>query len=173
MTITFAPARSNAFALSYSQLVPGNTGINTVGCAILCLHTYTLDAWNSPSSPSLPSEDCSSSTSGTALPVSAPDTVLNTLSRVLFPCVYCFFNCDLRYYHMQSSASVCHFTDHSICQLPSSSTLISRHLSHDICQMPVQITDLLGSTLCSIFTPMLLPNAILLTAGTTPCPSNA
>ena len=31
--------RSNAFALSYSQLVPGNTGINTVGCATLCLHT--------------------------------------------------------------------------------------------------------------------------------------
>ena len=32
-----APALSNAFALSYSQFVPGNTGINTVGCAILWL----------------------------------------------------------------------------------------------------------------------------------------
>jgi len=29
--ITFAPALSNAFALSYSQFVPGITGINTVG----------------------------------------------------------------------------------------------------------------------------------------------
>ena len=28
---TFAPARSKAFVLSYSQLVPGNTGINTSG----------------------------------------------------------------------------------------------------------------------------------------------
>ena len=35
--ITFAPALSNAFALSYSQFVPGITGINTVGCAILWL----------------------------------------------------------------------------------------------------------------------------------------
>ena len=30
--MTFAPARSNARRLSYSQFVPGNTGINTVGC---------------------------------------------------------------------------------------------------------------------------------------------
>ena len=36
---TFAPARSNALALSYSQFVPGNTGINTVGLATLFLHT--------------------------------------------------------------------------------------------------------------------------------------
>ena len=35
--ITSAPALSNAFVLSYSQLVPGNTGINTVGFAILFL----------------------------------------------------------------------------------------------------------------------------------------
>ena len=33
--ITFAPARSNALAESYSQFVPGNAGINTFGCAIL------------------------------------------------------------------------------------------------------------------------------------------
>ena len=38
-TMTSAPARSNAFVLSYSQLVPGNTGINTVGFATLFLHT--------------------------------------------------------------------------------------------------------------------------------------
>ena len=39
LIVTSAPARSNAFALSYSQLVPGNTGINTFGLATLCLHT--------------------------------------------------------------------------------------------------------------------------------------
>ena len=33
--MTFAPARSNAFVLSYSQFVPGNTGMNTVGVPIL------------------------------------------------------------------------------------------------------------------------------------------
>ena len=32
--ITLAPALSNAFILSYSQFVPGNTGINTVGLAV-------------------------------------------------------------------------------------------------------------------------------------------
>ena len=37
LTIVFAPALSNAFALSYSQLVPGNTGMNTVGFATLFL----------------------------------------------------------------------------------------------------------------------------------------
>jgi len=37
LVITFAPALSNALALSYSQLVPGNTGINTVGVATLFL----------------------------------------------------------------------------------------------------------------------------------------
>ena len=36
LVTTFAPARSKLTALSYSQFVPGNTGINTVGCAILC-----------------------------------------------------------------------------------------------------------------------------------------
>ena len=39
LVTTSAPARRNAFALSYSQLVPGNTGMNTVGRATLCLHT--------------------------------------------------------------------------------------------------------------------------------------
>ena len=39
LVITFAPAFSKALALSYSQFVPGNTGINTVGLAILFLHT--------------------------------------------------------------------------------------------------------------------------------------
>ena len=37
--ITSAPAFSNALALSYSQFVPGKTGINTVGLATLCLQT--------------------------------------------------------------------------------------------------------------------------------------
>ena len=41
LVTTFAPDRSKALALSYSQLVPGNTGINTVGCPILWSHTYT------------------------------------------------------------------------------------------------------------------------------------
>ena len=36
----FAPALSNACAESYSQLLPGNTGINTVGLAVLFLQTY-------------------------------------------------------------------------------------------------------------------------------------
>ena len=44
LTIVSAPALSNALALSYSQLVPGNTGINTVGLATLFLHTCTLGA---------------------------------------------------------------------------------------------------------------------------------
>jgi len=39
LTIVSAPALSNALALSYSQFVPGNTGINTVGLATLFLHT--------------------------------------------------------------------------------------------------------------------------------------
>ena len=43
-TIVSAPALSNAFALSYSQFVPGNTGINTVGFATLFLHTYIFFA---------------------------------------------------------------------------------------------------------------------------------
>jgi hypothetical protein len=42
LVITFAPAFSKALALSYSQFVPGNTGINTVGFATLFLQTYTL-----------------------------------------------------------------------------------------------------------------------------------
>ena len=36
---TSAPALLKASALSYSQLLPGNTGINTVGLATLFLHT--------------------------------------------------------------------------------------------------------------------------------------
>ncbi len=36
-----APASSKAFAESYSQFVPGNTGMNTVGCPSLCVHTWT------------------------------------------------------------------------------------------------------------------------------------
>ena len=46
-TITSAPALSNAFVLSYSQFVPGNTGINTVGFATLFLHTCTFSALKS------------------------------------------------------------------------------------------------------------------------------
>ena len=38
---TFAPALSKAFVLSYSQLVPGNTGINTDGCPSLWSQIYT------------------------------------------------------------------------------------------------------------------------------------
>ena len=38
---TEAPARSKALALSYSQLVPGKTGINTWGFAVLWEQTYT------------------------------------------------------------------------------------------------------------------------------------
>ena len=33
------PARMQARAVSYSQLVPGNTGITALGWAVLCLHT--------------------------------------------------------------------------------------------------------------------------------------
>ena len=35
--VTFAPARSNALNVSYSQFVPGKTGIKTFGLAILFL----------------------------------------------------------------------------------------------------------------------------------------
>ena len=44
--MTFAPARSNAFALSYSQFVPGNTGMNTVGVPILWSQITMLSALN-------------------------------------------------------------------------------------------------------------------------------
>ena len=44
LVITLAPAFSNALVESYSQFVPGKTGINTVGLATLFLHTYTLSA---------------------------------------------------------------------------------------------------------------------------------
>ena len=37
----FAPSRSKARAMSYSQLVPGNTGMTAFGWADLCLHTAT------------------------------------------------------------------------------------------------------------------------------------
>ena len=43
--IVLAPARSKARALSYSQFVPGNTGIKTDGCPSLCVHTATSAAW--------------------------------------------------------------------------------------------------------------------------------
>ena len=39
LVTVLAPAASKALAESYSQLVPGNTGINTVGCAIGCVQT--------------------------------------------------------------------------------------------------------------------------------------
>lgn len=39
LVTTLAPARSKALALSYSQLVPGNTGMNTVGFVTLFLQT--------------------------------------------------------------------------------------------------------------------------------------
>ena len=42
-----APARSNALAVSYSQLVPGNTGINTLGTAALIDGNARLAALNS------------------------------------------------------------------------------------------------------------------------------
>ena len=66
--ITFAPARSNARLLSYSQFVPGKTGIKTVGCPILWLQIWISAVLNNFSSISL-SE-------------SAADFVANTFSRV-------------------------------------------------------------------------------------------
>jgi len=45
---TSAPAFSNAFWESYSQFVPGNTGINTLGFAILFLATRILPASKIP-----------------------------------------------------------------------------------------------------------------------------
>ena len=66
--MTFAPALSNAFALSYSQFVPGNTGINTVGCAILC--------------PQITMSFVSYSGDSTFSSEASSDTVRNTCSRV-------------------------------------------------------------------------------------------
>ena len=82
LVITFAPAFSNAFALSYSQLVPGKTGMNTVGCAILWLQICTLEAWKQPSSLSSPSSFFSDFTNQLVGPSWAPDRVANTFSRV-------------------------------------------------------------------------------------------
>ena len=45
LVMTLAPARSNALALSYSQFVPGNTGINTVGFATLDVYKRQLPVW--------------------------------------------------------------------------------------------------------------------------------
>ena len=64
---TCAPACSNAFVVSYSQLVPGNTGINTFGLAILFAAVYTFPASNTLSSSSF----CSTS-----------ERVAKTLSKV-------------------------------------------------------------------------------------------
>ena len=47
---TSAPASSNALPVSYSQFVPGNTGTNTFGRAILFFAVYTFFASNSLSS---------------------------------------------------------------------------------------------------------------------------
>ena len=44
--MTLAPALSKAFLLSYSQFVPGKTGINTVGWASLWLQIWISDVLN-------------------------------------------------------------------------------------------------------------------------------
>ena len=68
----FAPALSKAAAESYSQLVPGKTGMNTVGCAILC-----AQIWTPPFSLMSKSGDATSSHPSFAF-------VGNTLSRGFF-----------------------------------------------------------------------------------------
>jgi len=64
---TSAPARSNAFAESYSQFVPGNTGMNTFGFATLFFAVYTVFASKRPVS---------------IFFCSTPDSVGNTFSSV-------------------------------------------------------------------------------------------
>ena len=41
----FAPAFSKALSESYSQFVPGNTGINTFGFATLLLDDILVSPW--------------------------------------------------------------------------------------------------------------------------------
>ena len=43
-TSVSAPAFSKRFAVSYSQLVPGNTGIRTLGFETFILHDFTFSA---------------------------------------------------------------------------------------------------------------------------------
>ena len=56
LVVTAAPALSNALAESYSQFVPGKTGMKTRGCPILCEHTAIVP----PSKSGLPTSDGSS-----------------------------------------------------------------------------------------------------------------
>ena len=152
--ITFAPARSNAFALSYSQFVPGNTGIKTVGCPILWLQIWMLSVLNS----------CSF----TAFASVCPETVGNTFSSGAFHVSTASFNSIVTSPYSSAALSV---TSPMTVYVIASSDTFSAGTSAMISANAGANSSLL-STLLSIFTPIPLPNAILLTAAAIPCLSN-
>ena len=131
--ITFAPALSKALALSYSQFVPGNTGINTVGCPILWLHTCTVEA--------------SYNFSSTGISELSADFVANTFSSgfvhassassiPIFTSPYAnafsFVTSPIKVYSPTSSSNVSALTSATIspnagAKIASLSKLLSRH----------------------------------------------
>ena len=154
--ITFAPALSNAFALSYSQFVPGITGINTVGCAILWLQIQISDVSYNPVS------------TFSSCP-SAPELVGNTFSSVSSHADTASSNAIFTSLYSIAALSVT--SPITVQVIPSSDTLSAG--TSAMISPNAGANKSLASTLCSIFTPMPLPKAILLTAAAIPCLSNA
>ena len=152
LVTTSAPARSNALVLSYSQLVPGNTGMNTVGLATLCLHTYTLSVLYTGVSSSLP-------------PFTA--TVGNTFSSVAFHEARASSTSIFTSAYSNAALSVT-----SPITVPSATPFLSAATSATI-HPYIGAKSLSALTAeASSLTPSLLPNAILLTAAAIPLASS-
>ena len=152
LVTTSAPARSNALVLSYSQLVPGNTGINTVGLATLFLHTYILSVLYTGVSSSLP-------------PFTA--TVGNTFSRVAFHEARASSTSILTSAYSNAALSVT-----SPITLPAAAPFLPSATSATMHPyIGAKSSSGLTAALSSL-TPSLLPNAILLTAAATPFASS-
>ena len=149
-TFVLAPARSNALALSYSQFVPGNTGINTVGCAILCVQIWiSFVSYNLLSTGSL---------------LFSSETVANTFSSGAFHVSTASFNeISVSAYVNFGSASTSPITVYVIASFSTHSAGTSATISPN-----AGANNSHASMSRSIFTPNPLPNAILLTAGITP-----
>ena len=161
LTIVSAPARSNAFALSYSQFVPGNTGINTVGLATLFLQMYTLSVLNNPVLTSSLSSVALVGNTFSKVPVQASNA--SSMEIVISP----YTNACLS---LTSAISVTNFSIPasftSACNLETSFT------SATILPNP-GANNSSFATVSDTVTPSLLPNAILLNASAMPFPSNA
>ena len=139
-----------------SQLVPGNTGINTVGFAdLMVAYIYLIGIVKS---------------SLTSAFFGAPEAVGNTFSRVPVHAFRCLFHGDHGTAILEGSP--CRLPHRSRCTEWTALLPCRPEPRRQYCPMPAAKKSL-GSTLCSIFTPRRLPNAILLTASATPAPSTA